>query len=590
MIVAMKKAFLIVQNKDRESTLKNLRKLGLIHIEHTRDPKGREITLIQEDLNLANQAMGILGNFTQEPVAVSTEGEKQGDLKFIIQHIIDLHKRHEQLKEYSITLKSRIDQWERWGDFEPQEVEALRKKNIYLRFYEVLKDQIGSFPKGLIIKKISTQGSVVKCLAISWGEPEVPFKEIELPKLSLSAMQKRLKEDALTLESIRDNLAAHAHYLEKLAAFKNSLEQELEFYEAIYGTGEAEELTYLKGYVPFDSERKLIAAARKEGWGILLKEPGENDNVPTLMRNPYWIALIRPVLKLLEVVPGYRELDISPVFLIFFSLFFGMLIGDAGYGLVYLLLTALVHKKLGKKVRNKSIFFLFYVLSSCAIIWGLLIGSFFGQEWLLKAGYKPLAPSLNNVSFIQAFCFLVGAIHLSIAHSWRAILKAPALSALADIGWISILWAAFFIAKTLLLGDAFPPSGKWLIIAGLVLVLFFTNPQKNLLKAIGNGLGTIALSLMNNFTDIVSYVRLFAVGLATVAIADAFNAMALSVASGGIVAVIMGGLILVAGHGLNIILGPMSVLVHGVRLNVLEFSGHANVTWSGFEYKPLSEK
>jgi len=152
------------------------------------------------------------------------------------------------------------------------------------------------------------------------------------------------------------------------------------------------------------------------------------------------------------------------------------------------------------------------------------------------------------------------------------------------------LWAAFFIAKTLLLGDAFPPSGKWLIIAGLVLVLFFTNPQKNLLKAIGNGLGTIALSLMNNFTDIVSYVRLFAVGLATVAIADAFNAMALSVASGGIVAVIMGGLILVAGHGLNIILGPMSVLVHGVRLNVLEFSGHANVTWSGFEYKPLSEK
>ncbi len=590
MIVAMKKAFLVVQSKDRESTLKNLCKLGLIHIEHTRDPKGREITLIQENLNLANQAIGILGNFIKEPRAFSKGEKEKGDLKFVIQHIIDLHKRYEQLKEYSVTLKSRVDQWERWGDFEPGDIDALKKKNIYLRFYEVLKDQIRSFPKGLIIKKIFTQGSAVKCLAISWGEPEVPFKEIELPKLSLSAMKKRLNEDALALGSIRDDLSAHAPYLEALAAFKNSLRQELEFYEAIYGTGEAEELTYLKGYIPFDSEKKLIAAAQKEGWGLLLKEPDENDNVPTLMRNPYWIALIRPVLKLLEVVPGYRELDISPVFLIFFSLFFGMLIGDAGYGLVYLLLTTLAHKKIGKRVKNKSIFFLFYVLSSCAIIWGLLIGSFFGQEWLLKAGYKPLAPDLNNVSFIQAFCFLVGAIHLSIAHSWRAILKAPSLSALADIGWISILWAAFFIAKTLLLGDVFPVFGKWLIIAGLVLVLFFTKPQRNLLKAAGSGLGTIALGLMNNFTDIVSYVRLFAVGLATVAIADAFNAMALSVASGGIVAVMMSGLILIAGHGLNIILGPMSVLVHGVRLNVLEFSGHANVTWSGFEYKPLSEK
>jgi V/A-type H+-transporting ATPase subunit I len=121
--------------------------------------------------------------------------------------------------------------------------------------------------------------------------------------------------------------------------------------------------------------------------------------------------------------------------------------------------------------------------------------------------------------------------------------------------------------------------------------LFFTSPQKNILKTIGEGLGAIALSLVNNFTDVVSYIRLFAVGLAGVAIADAFNFMAYGVIKKGEpLTIIIAVLIIICGNALNIILGPMSILVHGVRLNVLEFCGHANVTWSGFVYKPFDRK
>ena len=218
-----------------------------------------------------------------------------------------------------------------------------------------------------------------------------------------------------------------------------------------------------------------------------------------------------------------------------------------------------------------------------------MTGTFFGHEWLMAVGHKPLAPALNDDKYLQRFCFLLGALHLSIAHSWRTVLKLPSLNALADIGWISILWAAFFTANTLILNDVFPFFGKWLIVTGVVLVVFFTDPQKNLFKTIGSGLGTLALSLMNNFTDVVSYVRLFAVGLAGVAIADAFNGMAGMVGHGNIFALLISILILIIGHILGIVLGPVSVLVHGVRLNVLEFSGHANVSWSGFFYKPLKE-
>jgi len=242
---------------------------------------------------------------------------------------------------------------------------------------------------------------------------------------------------------------------------------------------------------------------------------------------------------------------------------------------------------MGKKIADHTPFFLFYVLSSCAILWGLVTGTFFGQEWYLKAGLKPLVPALNNTKVIQTFCFFLGAFHLTLAHLWRALLQLPALTVGAEIGWVAVLWAAFFLAKTLILGDMFPFFGKWLIIGGVTLVIFCSSPQRNILKAIGKGLASVALSAVNNFTDVVSYIRLFAVGLAGVAIADTVNTLAVSAGGANWLVFV---LIILVGHTINFVLGPMSVLVHGVRLNVLEFSSHVGVTWSGVKYRPLQEE
>ncbi|MFA5287214.1 MAG: hypothetical protein WC394_02960, partial [Candidatus Omnitrophota bacterium] len=112
MIVAMKKVFLVVQSKDADSSIKNLRGLGLLHVEHESDPKGQEIGSIQDRINLVNQVIGIVGNANKNSLAYGIKQKKQEDLKIIIQHVIDAHKRYEQLKEYSVTLKNRINQWE----------------------------------------------------------------------------------------------------------------------------------------------------------------------------------------------------------------------------------------------------------------------------------------------------------------------------------------------------------------------------------------------------------------------------------------------------------------------------------------------
>ncbi|MEW5758838.1 MAG: hypothetical protein AB1755_05175 [Candidatus Omnitrophota bacterium] len=601
----MKKVAIIVQDKDKEDALINLRGLGVLHVEMQNVVSSSNITSLEADLSLINQALEVLAEFEvyENCKAIHLEREIT-DWKISARHIIDSWKRIDHLEEYSKQLLHKIDQWRLWGDFDIEQIHSLAKKNIFVKLYQVPANELNKFPSNLIIEKISTKAAIVNCLVIATAMPDgprlrreasrqenidVPFKEVSLPQMRLSAMIERKDEDAKTISLLRADLHKYTCFNEYFLKVKSRLEKELEFQKVLCASGKKEVFSYFVGFVPSDLTNKITERAKIKKWAILINDPTDEDVIPTLVRNPKWVSIIEPVFKLVEIVPGYHELDISRIFLIFFSIFFGMIIGDAGYGLVYLLITFSIQKKRKFNKNEKQIFFLFYILIGCAIIWGLLTGTFFGQSWLPKT-IKPLAPALNNTNVLQTFCFFLGALHLSLAHLWRAIIKLPSLAALVDIGWILVLWVVFFLAKALILGDSFPAAAKWMLLSGVIFVVLFTSPQKNILKAIGAGLGNLALTIMNNFTDVVSYVRLFAVGLASVAVADTFNLMASSINwQANIINLIVAVFILIVGHGLNLILGPMSVLVHGIRLNVLEFCSHADIKWLGFSYRPLKE-
>ena len=569
MIVPMKKCALIMLAQDAEQGIKSLRKLGSVHIEHEQAPASKDISALQENVVLIDEVINILN---QEKAGLKESAkavEIPGDWKQLALHILDSQKKLIHLDEYSRSLADSIRTWEKWGDFDPQAFQRLIDQQVNLKLYQIPVKALKSIDNSVALEVIFVNGSNANCLAASRFPINLPYKEIVLPKMGLEQMRRRFAEDKATVRFIHEDLRNAVGYSAGLNRVKSDLEKELLFHQALKGMGESQGLVYLKGYIPVDAVDSITAAAKKFSWGSLITDPGEEEVAPVLLRNPRWISLINPVFRFLEIFPGYRELDISSVFLIFFSIFFGILIGDAGYGLVYGLLAFLFQMKKGRQMADESVFFLLYLLSFCAIIWGLLTGTFFGQEWFLKAGYKPLVPALNDMKFLQAFCFFLGAAHLTIAHAWRGLIKLPSWGALVDLGWICILWASFFLARTLILGDVFPAFGKWIIITGITLVVFFTNPQKNIFKSIGEGLGNLALSLMNNFTDVVSYVRLFAVGLAGVAISDAFNSMAGGIGKAGGLALVGGVLVAVVGQCLGMILGPISVLVHGVRLNVL---------------------
>ena len=588
MIVPMKKVSIIVQSKDAASTIERLRSLGVLHVEHQIVPRGKGVNAIREDIALIDRAVGILSKeeFSKAPVS-ETAGEIV-DWRFSVKHIINAWKRFDQVQEYSRGLENLISTWEPWGEFDPGTIRALTKKNVYIKLYQIPAKDMKRLPKGVIAKRLFASKGIAHCAIISNREFDIPFKELALPKSGVRQLQQRLDESRQVMGWIKEDIQRHASYCAGFIRLKKSLEKDLEFSEALRGMGQSGEIAYLRGYIPYDAVEPLLEASKEERWGIVIDDPSEEDRIPTLIRNPRWVSIIAPVFKMIEIIPGYRELDISLWFLIFFSIFFGMLRGDAGYGAILFALTLFAQRKFGRKLPSKSIFILFYLLSSCAIIWGALTGTFFGQEWLPQA-VKPLIPALRDNKNVQAFCFLLGALHLSVAHLWRTIVKLPSPRALSEAGWVLILWGAFFLAKMLILGDAFPAFGKWLFIAGAFLVIFFTNPSRNIFKGIGAGFGNLLLNVVNSFTDVVSYIRLFAVGLATVAIADAFNKMAMGIGYNSILMGLATSLILLLGHALNIILGPLAILVHGVRLNVLEFSSHLDIKWSGFSYKPLQK-
>ena len=601
MIVPMKKVCVVVRQQDANSCVGKLRHLGLLHVEHQQVPTGGDIASLQEDAVIINDALLIISQKELGKVSQATGIESFQDWKHLVRHIIDTQKRIEHLEEYSRRLAENIRYWEAWGDFSPVKINELRQKGIFARLYQIPEKQLNEIPEDIFVHKVFSVGGIAHCLVVGRKDFSLTFKEINLPKIGLCEMQQRSSEDKKVLDSLKQEINGLARFRNTLVGTKKSLQSQLQFQQVLRGMGYAEELAYVAGYIPFDAVDKLSELAKKENWGILITAPSEEDNAPVLLRNPKWVSIINPLFKLMEIVPGYHELDVSPLFLLFLSLFFGMIIGDAGYGAVYFLLTFLGKRKFGKKVnpvrepcsltadfsngvKDNRVFFLFYLFSFCAIIWGLLTGTVFGQEWYLAKGFKALVPLLNQTKFLMAFCFFLGALQLSLAHGWQAIIKLPSLKALADVGFICLLWAGFFLAKMFIVGDQFPSFAKWLIWLGILLIIFFSSPSKNILKSAAKGLGVLALGLTGNFGDVVSYIRLFAVGLAGVAVADSVNTLAASVGTNFVARAI----ILFIGHTINILLGPISVLVHGIRLNILEFSVlHGNVTWGGLAYKPL---
>ncbi len=574
MIVPMKKVFLIVQNRDVEPALKRLRELGVLHVAHLRLPKSSGINQLKDDIKLLEQAVNYLTHEHKNPQQVEAP-----DWKETADVVLGLAALMDRDREGIAKRQVQIEQWEPWGDFSLEDIEQLRAKGLKVELVEVPEKDVSSAPEGVILAPVFVKHKIARCMALSYKDGDIPYKILPLPHQRLRRIKEEQGRLRKRIKKAHQQMFDNSRYLDHLKKVLARLKDDLDFKTVLEGRGGDKQLSVIQGFCPQDLTPQLESSARTEQWGVLFEDPKEEDQVPTLLRNPKWVETVNPLFDLTNIIPGYRELDVSPFFLVFFSLFVGILIGDAGYGTLILLAAVFFRHKLRKKNQEtdkvKLAFRLGFLLCGCVIAWGVLTGTYFGQAWL-TGKIKPLIPWLTNEKNVQLVCFIIGGVHLSIAHGWRAVLKMPRLHFLSDVGWILFIWGMFFWVKFFVLGSSLPSFANWLAGAGMVLVLFMTCPNRNPLISLRDLGVNIVFDFISTFTDIISYIRLFAVGLATVAVADAANSM--------------GPVWIIILYTVNIILAVLALVVHGIRLNTLEFSTHLGLQWAGFEYSPFKKK
>lgn len=580
MIVPMKKVTVLCLESARDGTLEHLRELGLLHVEPVQIGNRDTVEKARKDLDYVRHAMDILPHRPQTPPSGQTAIQIVRSLWKLIHERRDLVEELQELRHEEARIAP-------LGDFNPEDVLSLAQKGLTVRVFQIDARRDLPKPQGAVVQELFRDESTRVFAVMSQGTPAVEGQEIRMPTKALRAVRDRIRELEERLEQNQAAATAYGGDYPAVANLAEEAEEHVTFLEARTGMGAVGQVVYLRGYCPHRDVPCVREAALEGGWGILVETPAESEQVPTLLENPGWVKPIRTVFQMIGIMPGYHEVDISAVFLIFLSLFFAMLVGDAGYGALFLGISIWLGRR-KPAVPAYAVRFLM-IMSVCTMIWGLLTGSFFGMPKLPAFLQKFRIPWLEDTDHVMGLCFTIGTVHLTLAHVWNLWRNRRSLQALAQAGWIAITWTMYFTANMFVLDQPFPSFGVPLLVAGVVLVVLFMTPRNKLREEWFNH-AMLPLSLVSNFVDIVSYIRLFAVGTAGFAVAQAFNQMAIGDGLNSVMSGLIAAVILFLGHALNVVLSVMGVIVHGVRLNTLEFSGHLGMQWTGTAYRPFARK
>ncbi|NQT22059.1 MAG: hypothetical protein HQ579_01330, partial [Candidatus Omnitrophica bacterium] len=549
----MKKLTILVSEQAREDFLSKLRRLGTVHIENLSKPSSGEIASIEDSTLKADHAASLLKDYK-----VHIEAEKikwkPSEIPKHVEEIIALAKDREKTQRFIQDIEYKMEWFEPWGAFDPGDLYGLKKKGIAVTLYRASKKEAKQIIKEKDSVHLINEKNGYAYLSLITDNPDekLLLEEIKPPEESLEELYKHHEASHMRIEQIDEALRAEARGEDSLKGHLSVSEGRLRFLNVMHGMREEKNFACLSGYCPKNRVKDIIAISKAEGVGYLIEEPEDPEKTPTLIRNPAWIRIINPVFKFMNILPGYKEFDISLWLLLFFSLFFAMLVGDAGYGLIFLLLTVVAQIKIKKAPRE--VIFLMYILSLATIGWGAITGTWFGVKKILEI---PFFNSLvindvnsyidSNQSFMIYLCFIIGVVHLTLARLIRAFKVINSVKALAEIGWILILWGLFFAAGMFVINKPFPPYAGYLFILGAALIILFGNPQKNIIKGMFISLANIPLKAVNCFSDIVSYIRLFAVGYASVVLSTTFNDLVLNLGFGNFLAGFISAMILFFG-------------------------------------------
>ncbi len=633
MIVPMKKVSLITMGDKKTQTLKKLRKLGIVHIEIS-EGFGEKLNQYKEQITLLERVTFTIGK---------TKGveQKEEDTQKVLEfanEVDALTERKSACLAERVALNSELERLKGWGDVDPELIKGLSDDGINVAFCEMPKKEYEALSDDIKTVKLHADKYTVKFLLVKDGLEEnsrLNSYQLALTKMSSEQMRQKIAELSVKESEIDAQISAYGCYTESIKKAIKALEKDVEF--ETYATGmnsevlsdndtNAVSVAYFKGYIEAQRLEELKENARENSWGLFVEDPTEEDDVPTKLKNNKFVSLIYPLTDFLGTVPGYFEYDISGWFLAFILIFFGIIFGDGGYGLLISAVAAIpIVKSIIAKKPISPTFLLVGLFGLSTVLWGMLTCTWFGlspeqlPQWL-KALSVPVISNvyadkiwslpwtaegvgLTTAQNLQIFCFTLALIQLTVAHIKGAVRNRKTVKILGDIGSILQLLGIYYLVLSLVVNaEVFSfglvvggiPVGTVsivLIAVGFCLSFVFSNYEGSVVKSVLSScknIVSVLLGVVNVFSDIVSYIRLWAVGLAGASISATVNELA-GPLLGNFMFMILAIFLLVFGHGLNMILNVLSVIVHGIRLNTLEFSSHLDMSWSGHKFKPFEE-
>lgn len=583
MIVSMKKLLVLGTEKNRKAILEKLQEIGVVHVvpASTEEVKGHVDTLEQQEQ--VARAISILQSFPLEKESAETLPEN------VVNDIVSWYNTTQKYQEEKNELHKRKEALSMWGTFSTSQWDELKKNGVHLQFVKVPAKQLSQLDAQKIAYKKQVGKDVFAAVLSHKEQYKLPdcARLLKIKKgtveLDLEIQQLQHQEDEL-----KAKLQQASVYLPLLLKEQQALQNEQLFCAVEHQLLCEQDVFALKGYIPEKQVEMLQKEMQSVTAGIIVEEVSGEDDPPTLIQNPKWVQSVVDLVKL-YASPGYKEWDTSSSIYLAFTVFFAMIVGDAGYGCILLAIMLGLTGKLKSSEAGQRVYRLMLTLSVGCIVFGAISGNWFAiqmsednplKQFQILGTSESEEQNLNNMMMLSVY---VGAVHLSCARLIQIIRVFPSVFWINQLGWLIMMWGA--IAKILWKNDA----GLTALLVGAVLAVLFASKHRNIFMRFLLGLLDL-LGITQNFADILSYLRLFALGLASTVMAKIFNDLGMQVreVSPSVGPVLM-VLVIFMGHTINIVLAVMGGFIHGLRLNFLEFYRYC-FEGTGYDYKPFAKK
>ena len=602
MIAKMKKLTFLVFYKEYEDFLKGIRDLGVVHVV-TKSQGSAENVELQDTLKLSARyasAIKMLQGLNVEKDGLHSDDSRKGE--DILAEIESLQQKMQQLMHQKQLLDKEIATLDPWGNFDPQNITRLHDAGYNISFFVCSEKQFKEeWTEMYHATVINTVGSKLYFITVTpVGEVvDLDVEAVRLPEVSLDTLQHKV-EDLTAMETeingrLKNIAASSIPGLQKAQAEVCS---RIEFSKVVLNTDSLADnkLMLLEGWIPVKQLEEVKRFLDTQEVYYEVSDPTPDDDVPILLDNKGFFRLFEPIMRL-YMLPKYNELDLTPFFAPFFMLFFGLCLGDSGYG-AFILLAVTLYRLFAKKISQsmKPILTLVQLLGAATMVCGLLTGTCFGFS--LYDIHIPFFQHMKDTVFLdnqQMFnlSLILGAVQIIFGMILKAVNQTIQLGfkyAVGTIGWLFILVssAVAFAAPGLM-----PMGGTVhlvILAIGALMVYLYNSPDKNVFVNIGLGLWDSYNMATGLLGDILSYVRLFALGLSGGILASVFNSLAEGMSPDNIIAgPIVMVLIFVIGHSINMFMNVLGAMVHPMRLTFVEFFKNSGYEGGGKEYKPFKK-